>query len=305
MITYFAYDEIYSSILLGTSGGTVLRLFYQKEKHLKKNRMVEESDEPKSGAPLKLVWCLEVSSLFNAIHDLTYSKFKLVGPNLHSKIKSTSDLIHSAQEPERPPSEQTIKITSVKQYLNQTLNQTFILVGASDGVVRVFINDNLKVRPNPSIFYLDRFFRNDAKASKEGKSFGSGFYNDQIHCDCDYIGTNEGVNLVVGITSQNSLLVYDPAEADDTFLEMQILSNVIANGKHAEGERGCFLKVLDPKRGMIVVYHGKYWSVVSLKDMIDFRRKTGVPPAPASFAPADHNKGERTSVEDTSKQESS
>ena len=224
---------------------------------------------------------------------------------MFSKIKSTGDLINSPQEPERPPSDQPIKITSVKQYLNPTINQTFILVGASDGVVRVFINDNLKVRPNPSIFYLDRFFRNDAKASKEGKSFGSGFDNDQIHCDCDYIGTNEGVNLVVGITSQNSLLVYDPAEADDTFLEMQILSNVIANGKHAEGEKGCFLKVLDPKRGIIVVYHGKYWSVVSLKDMMDFRRK----PAAPSFAPADlktgNSNGERNSAEDTSKQESS
>ena len=77
LITYFGYDEIYSSILLGTSGGTVLRLFYQKEKHSKKNHLVEESDEPKSGAPLKLVWCLEVSSLFDAIYDLIYSNYSL------------------------------------------------------------------------------------------------------------------------------------------------------------------------------------------------------------------------------------
>jgi hypothetical protein len=194
-----------------------------------------------------------------------------------TKQKSTSDLIDASIEHERPPDDQPIKITSVRQYLNQALNQTFILVGASDGVVRVFLNDNLKVRPNPSILYTDRFFRNEAKASREGKSFGAGFESDQIHCDCDYIGTNE-VNLVVGVTSKNSLIVYDPIEADDTFLEIQILSNVIANGKHAEGEKGCFLKILDPKRGTIVVYHGKYWSIVSLKDMINFRRKATAAP---------------------------
>ncbi len=60
MITYFAYDDIYSSLLLGTVSGTVLRLFYQKEKQSKINRL-EDIDVPKSGAPLKLVWCLEVT----------------------------------------------------------------------------------------------------------------------------------------------------------------------------------------------------------------------------------------------------
>ncbi len=66
--------------------------------------------------------------------------------------------------------------------------------------------------------------------------------------------------------------MYDPLDCDDIFLESQILSQTIASGKHADGEKACYMKILDSKRGIIVVYHGKYWSIVSLKETMEFRR---------------------------------
>ena len=57
LITAIDYDDIHSCILLGTIGGSVLRLFYQHDKAGGSNVNLEKGS---SGSPVKLVWCLEV-----------------------------------------------------------------------------------------------------------------------------------------------------------------------------------------------------------------------------------------------------
>lgn len=74
------------------------------------------------------------------------------------------------------------------------------------------------------------------------------------------------------------MIVYDPLEAANIFLETQILSFAIVSGtisektSHTPKDHTYAIRVLDNQRGLLVVYHGKHWSLVSLKDTIQWRK---------------------------------
>jgi len=109
------------------------------------------------------------------------------------------------EEPKaEPTSKKAAFITSIRQAYVPASKRTFLIVCASDGVVHWFANDSLRVNSKSKLFFLDRYFRKDAKAHKEGKSFEAGFQREHIHSDCTYIG-KEKAGFVVGITSKSNI----------------------------------------------------------------------------------------------------
>jgi hypothetical protein len=67
-------------------------------------------------------------------------------------------------------------------------------------------------------------------------------------------------------------------EASDIYLDVQILSFAIASGEIAAKitstpkDVNYSIRILDNETGLIVIYHGKHWSLVSLQDTIAWRR---------------------------------
>jgi len=85
------------------------------------------------------------------------------------------------------------------------------------------------------------------------------------------------------------LILYDPENSDDVFLEQQILSHTISNGTHTEEGH---IKVLDPVVGVVVVYHGKYWSLVNMAATLAYlaERNEAKSPTAATAAPSPEEK---------------
>lgn len=113
------------------------------------------------------------------------------------------DLLAEDAGPTEHSSKKLAFVTSVRQVYQKSKKRTYIVAGASDGAIHWFTNDNLKVNGKSSVFFLDRYFRKDAKAVKEGRSFEAGFQRENIHSDCTFLGTEKGANLVVSITSKS------------------------------------------------------------------------------------------------------
>lgn len=246
-------------------------MFYQRD--LKKRELIDKQpigDEIKTfGAPLKLMWCLQTF------------------PQQETSIVEEVEVFNKILAEDKT-AEVASEIKSIKEMLHPITHISHLLIGGTDGIIRLYLNDNLKVNPRPSIFFIDRYFRNDAK--KKLKSTDAVFDKARIACSCDSISTPEGAHVIVGVTSNSNyneglmldtLVVYDPEEADDVFIEVQLLSHTIASGKSSETSTASTnsqysIRILDSKSGLCVVYHGKYWSIVSVKDTIDYVSRASI-----------------------------
>ena len=84
-------------------------------------------------------------------------------------------------------------------------NTSQILVAASDGIIRIFPNDNLKCTPKPLIFCTDRFLRSEAAAAQKHGLPLSIDPKTNVSLASEFICTEDGVHYIVAITSTSIL----------------------------------------------------------------------------------------------------
>ncbi|KAJ3363113.1 hypothetical protein HDU91_003103 [Kappamyces sp. JEL0680] len=212
LITSYEFDSVHSCLLIGTGAGVLLRIFYNVDM---KRGTPNRTEETKAGSPLKLVWCLEISA-----------------PKYTNRKDDLASLSPAEREAEllKKVKPEYLKVTSIRQILHPITNVSQLVIGVSDGVVRLYHNDNLKVTPKPMFYELD------------------------------------------SLTRLDSLVIFDPDEADEVFIEVQILSHTIESGLPSRAkELPCSVRVLDAEKAICVVHRGRYWSIVSLQNTVQHR----------------------------------
>ncbi|KAJ3318696.1 hypothetical protein HDV06_004109 [Boothiomyces sp. JEL0866] len=261
LVTAYGYDTTFNCLLIGTYQGVVVRFIYQRDEMPQKvgstpmlNELKTEGAKTpipeKQYLPGKLIWCLEIEK---------------IEKEPESKEASESDTLENIQTPQIP--QKYYPITSIKEMYSYTRSQTQLLVGTTDGHIRIYQNENLKCISKPWIFHIDRNFRRKDLTPTKSSVLSQFFKSDDYACLLDYVYTAEGIHFVVAITAHNSLIVYDPANSDDIVVEVQILRNSAADHNHPPYS----VKVLDEESGLCVMTHGKHWALVSLKNFIAWK----------------------------------
>ncbi|KAJ3262571.1 hypothetical protein HK103_000100 [Boothiomyces macroporosus] len=261
LVTSYGYDTTFNCLLIGTAQGIVVRFMYQRDEIPQKtesSNMLNDlkQEDTKSAVPEKqylpgkLIWCLEIEKIEKEPEPIE--------PDEELTLEKVQAL--QIQHKYYP-------ITSIMEMYSYTRSQTQLLVGSSDGYVRIYQNENLKCVSKPWIFPLDRNFRRKDLTPTKSNILSKFFKSDDYACMVDYVFTTEGIHFVVAITAHNSLIVYDPANAEDIVVEVQILRNSAAD--HNNPQYG--IKVLDEETGLCVMTHGKHWALVSLKNFIDWK----------------------------------
>ncbi|KAJ3276400.1 hypothetical protein HDV01_005023 [Terramyces sp. JEL0728] len=257
IVTSYGYDTTFNCLLIGTCTGVVVRFIYQRDEMPQKlgsSNMLNESKAEASSTekqylPGKLIWCLEIEKID-------------VEPSIKEKDPDALETLPMPHQHQK-----YCPITSVREMYSVTKSQTQLLVGTTDGLVRIYQNENLKCVSKPWLFHLDRNFRRKDLTPTKSNILSQFFKNDSYACLADYVFTTEGIHFVVAITAHNSLIVYDPANPDDITAEVQILRNSVADPK----EPSYSVRVLDEDSGLCVMTHGKHWAIVSLKNFIEWK----------------------------------
>lgn len=70
------------------------------------------------------------------------------------------------------------------------------------------------------------------------------------------------------------MIIYDPFDSALVFAEVEIQSFAKTSGERLDymADSTPQIKVVDNKNAICLIYHGKRWSLVSMKDAISWRR---------------------------------
>jgi hypothetical protein len=88
---------------------------------------------------------------------------------------------------------------SIKEMVHKVKNYSYIVVGASDGIIRIYANDNMRISPKPKIFFADRQLRYDQLQIPP--PLRSKDEHLKVNIWADGFCTSDGVNFLAGYTS--------------------------------------------------------------------------------------------------------